>query len=341
MKKLILRNFLSPGDIVMLTAAVRDLHCSYPGKFQTDVRTPCGHLWENNPHITPLSEDDPAVEKIDCQYPLIHKSNKSPFHFIHGFMDFLNKKLNLKIEPTDFKGDIHLSDIEKTWFSQVREVVGKDIPFWVIVAGGKSDYTIKWWDQKRFQEVVDYFYGKILFIQVGEKDHHHPALENVIDLRGQTDLRQLVRLVYHSQGVLSPVTLLMHLAAAVEVKGGYPKTRPCVVVAGGREPSQWEAYPSHQFIHTVGALRCCDLGGCWKSRTVPLGDGDEKDNPANLCEDVVGHLPRCMDIITSEEVIRRISLYFLGGVIQYLTPSQSKLAKKCIQKRTTLRSKMA
>ena len=30
-EKLILRNFQSPGDIVMLTAAVRDLHRAYPG----------------------------------------------------------------------------------------------------------------------------------------------------------------------------------------------------------------------------------------------------------------------------------------------------------------------
>ena len=48
-RKLILKNFQSPGDIVMLTAAVRDLHRSNPGRFVTDVRTPCGHLWENNP----------------------------------------------------------------------------------------------------------------------------------------------------------------------------------------------------------------------------------------------------------------------------------------------------
>ena len=33
--------------------------------------------------------------------------------------------------------------------------------------------------------------------------------------------------------------------------------RPCVVVAGGREPAHWEAYPDHQFIHNNGALRCC------------------------------------------------------------------------------------
>ena len=50
----------------MLTAAVRDLHLSYPGEFQTDVRTPCPALWENNPYLSPLDEADEQVMKIDC-----------------------------------------------------------------------------------------------------------------------------------------------------------------------------------------------------------------------------------------------------------------------------------
>ena len=114
--------------------------------------------------------------------------------------------------------------------------------------------------------VVERFAGRILFVQVGEAGHHHPALRGVLDLRGKTTLRQLVRLVHHAQGVLGPVTLLMHLAAAVEVGPGMPRNRPYVVVAGGREPAQWEAYPHHQYIHMNGALRCCDHGGCWKPR---------------------------------------------------------------------------
>jgi ADP-heptose:LPS heptosyltransferase len=313
--KLILRNFLSPGDIVMLTAAVRDLHQRCPGRFVTDVRTPCPQLWDNNPYITALRDDDPEVEIIDCEYPLIHRSNEGPYHFIHGFISFLNDRLGLNVEPTLFKGDIHLSDQEKSHMSQVQELLGQETPFWIIDAGGKLDFTIKWWDHRRYQEVVDHFQGKILFVQIGEDRHHHPALQGVIDLRGKTDLRQLVRLVYHSQGVLTPVSLPMHLAAAVETKGGRPKNRPCVVVAGGREPPHWEAYPHHQFIHTVGALYCCDNGGCWKSRTVPLGDGDAKDSPENLCVDVVGDLPRCMDMITAAEVISRIELYFSGGTV--------------------------
>jgi ADP-heptose:LPS heptosyltransferase len=328
-RKLILTNSLSPGDIVMLTAAVRDLHKCYPGQFLSDVRTPCPHLWENNPYITPLDDKDPDAVCLTCEYPLIHSSNQRPYHFVHGFIDFLNTKINLNIRPTAFKGDIHISSKEKSWISQVHEVTGEDTPFWVVAAGGKSDYTIKWWHPDRFQSVVDHFKDKVLFVQVGEKGHNHPPLRGVIDLRGKTDLRQLVRLVYHAQGILCPVTLLMHLAAAVEVKAGMPKSRPCVVVAGGREPPHWEAYPHHQFIHTVGALPCCDNGGCWKSRTTRLGDGSDKDRPGSLCVNVVDGLPRCMDMITAAEVIRRIEMYFAGAV-RYLTSEQAIRARVAV-----------
>lgn len=317
MRKLILKNFQSPGDIVMLTAAVRDLHRCHPGEFITDVRTPCPDLWTHNPLLTPLSEDDPDVEVLDCHYPLIHQSNQTPYHFIQGFIEDLNDRLGLKIRPTEFRGDIYVSDEEKRWFSEVERQHGETKPFWLFVSGGKLDYTIKWWSHERYQRVIEYFRDRVDFVQVGEQGHHHPSLDGTVDLRGQTTLRQLVRLMYHAQGVISPVSLLMHLAAAVETKPGMPPNRPCVVIAGGREPPQWTAYPHHQFIHTVGQLSCCDNGGCWKSRTVALGDGDSKDRPEELCVDVVGDLPRCMDMITADEVCRRIEAYFIGGALSY------------------------
>jgi len=344
MKKLILRNFQAVGDIVMLTSAVRDLHQAHPNKFLTDVRTPFSELWEFNPYITPLDENDPEVEVINCEYPNIHQSNTKPMIYVDGFTLDLEQKLGLRIPVGEYKGDIHLAEQEKLWFSRVREITGDDIPYWVIVAGGKNDFTIKWWDFERFQEIVDHFKGRIMFVQVGAADHQHPPLRGVINQLGKTNLRQLIHVVYHSQGVLSPITSLMHLAAAVEVKSGMPKSRACVVVAGGREPSQWASYPSHQFIHTNGALRCCDLGGCWKSRTVPIGD--EHDNPDALCVDVVKKvhsdvhphagseyfLPRCMDMITTQDVIRRIEMYFEGGANAYLTPVQWTLAEQFITK---------
>jgi ADP-heptose:LPS heptosyltransferase len=304
MRKLVLRNFQSPGDIVMLTAAVRDLHRAHPGEFLTDVRTPFPSLWERNPYLTPLAEDDPDVKVVDCHYPLINRSNTTPCHFLHAFPAYLNEVLGTRIRVTEFKGDIHLSEEEKT---------GDFGHFWLFVSGGKFDYTIKWWAHERYQQVIDHFRGRIQFVQVGDGGHHHPPLDGVIDLRGATTLRQLVRLMYHAQGAISPVSLLMHLAAAVETPPDRVRNRPCVVIAGGREPPHFTAYPHHQYLHTVGALRCCDQGGCWKSRVVALGDGDPKDN--ELCVDVVGTLPRCMDLITADEVIRRIEMYYRGGAL--------------------------
>jgi len=324
MKKLILNCGLSPGDIVMLTAAVRDLHRAYPGEFITDVRTLCPELWEHNPHLTPLLETDAGVEVIDCSYPLIDESNRLPYHCLHGFIEFLNARLGLRVQPTLFKGDIHLSEQEKAWFSQVHELAGQRVPFWLVAAGGKRDVTIKWWETARFQAVVDHFAGRIQFVQVGGWGDHHPRLNGVIDLRGQTTLRELVRLVYHADGALCPVTALMHLAAAVEVKGRPVRNRPCVVIAGGREPAHWEAYPDHYFLHTNGALACCLEGGCWRDRTAPLGDGDKRDRPESLCVDVVGALPRCMAMITPADVIRGIENYYVGGVLKALTPRQAK-----------------
>lgn len=313
----------------MLTAAVRDLHQCNPGEFLTDVRTSAAELWENNPHLTPLSEQDPEVEVIECAYPLIDHSNELPYHCLHGFIDFLNERLGLQIRPTAFKGDIHLSDEEKFWYSQVHELTGEDIPFWIINAGGKADVSVKWWDVGRYQQVVNHFKGRIQFVQVGAIHHHHPKLSGVIDLRGQTTARELVRLVYHAQGVVCGVTALMHLAAAVESKNNDAPLRPCVVIAGAREPAHWECYPNHQFIHNNGALPCATVGGCWKDRIFPLGDGDERDQPEHRCTNVVdGVLPRCMDLISAAEVIRRIESYFDGGVVAALNPAQARAAKQ-------------
>ncbi|MBI1840103.1 MAG: hypothetical protein HYR88_04545 [Verrucomicrobia bacterium] len=324
-RKLILKNAYAAGDIVMLTAAVRDLHLCYPNQFATDVRTPSAELWENNPYLTPLDESGAGVEILDCRADLIQHCNQTPYHYVQAYTEFLNSSLGLRCKPSAFHGDIHLSPLEKSWYSQIHERTGEETPFWIIVAGGKRDVTIKWWSSERYQAVVDYFRGRIQFVQVGETHDHHPPLQGVIDLRGKTDLRQLVRLVYHSQGVLCGVTCLMHLAAAVERKDTGGHDRPCVVVAGGREPPQWETYPAHQFIHNVGMLSCSQ-GGCWRSRVAPLGDGDERDLPVNLCQDPVGDLPRCMDLISPDEVIARVEGYFRGGALSYLTPEQARVA---------------
>ncbi len=287
----------------MLTAALRDLHLSHPGRYLTDVRTNHPDLWENNPYVTPLSEDDLDVEVIECHYPIIDQSRRAPIHFLSGYSDYLAKKLNLEIYIHRFGGDIHLSEGERKAPSPIVEQLEEDQDYWVVVAGGKYDFSVKWWETERYQEVVDQFDEELQFVQVGNAGDFHPPLRNVIDLRGKTSIRELIRLIYHARGILCPITLLMHLAAAIEKHPDMVARRPCVVIAGGREQPSWASYPNHQYLHTIGMLDCCANTGCWKARVVPLHDERELDDPAGLCLNAVGrNLPKCMDLIGSGQV---------------------------------------
>ena len=313
MRKLILRNTLSPGDLVVLSGTLRDLHRCHPGEFLTDVRVSCPAIFDHNPHVTALDADDPEVTVIDCKYPLIAESNRRPVHFLDAFAADLNAQLGTRVETTAVRGDIHLSVQERRWFDAVAAEVGLPGPFWLFASGGKYDCTTKWWDPARYQQVVDRLRDRIAFVQVGETHHYHPRIDGAIDLRGRTTLRQLIRLMHHAHGALSAISALMHLAAAVPSRSGLPDPRPCVVIAGGREPPHWVAYPQQQFMHTVGALTCCAVGGCWKNRTVPLFDG--LDAQADMCEQPVGALPRCLDLITADDVVHRIALYYDGGAL--------------------------
>ena len=60
--RIIMTSDLCPGDILMLTAAVRELHLAHPGRFITDVRTPVSVRRDHNPNLTTLDTmADPAV----------------------------------------------------------------------------------------------------------------------------------------------------------------------------------------------------------------------------------------------------------------------------------------
>jgi FkbM family methyltransferase len=320
-RRLILRSFQSPGDVVVLTAAVRDLHAAHPGRFLTDVRTTAAELWEHNPHITRIGDGEPGVTELDMQYPLIHQSNQRPYHFLHGYAQFLEERLGVRFPLTRFHGDVHLSAAEKQAPPPCAEL-GVPKRFWIVVAGGKYDFTAKWWDPACYQAVIDHFKDRITFVQCGEQGHWHPRLLGVVDLVGRTGVRDFVRLMYHADGVLCGVTFAMHLAASVPKRPGRYQQRACVVVAGGRESPHWEAYPQHQFLSTVGALPCCAEGGCWKSRCQLVGDGDAKDRH-DVCEQPVQvtpdlRIPKCLHLITPADVIRAIELYYRGGALHYL-----------------------
>jgi len=316
-KKLVLVNRLAPGDVLVMTNAIRDLHKAHPGKYITDVRTSCQEIFQNNPYITKLSYDDSAVQAVidkfsqksdpmgnsdmvgdikvvDMQYPLIHRSGEVGAHFSEGHREYLETLLKVKIPQTALTPEIYLDSSESQWVSPVAVKLDFHGKYWVINAGSKGDYTLKQYPY--YQEVVNLLKDKITFVQIGQLEHAHVPLEGALDLRGKTNIRELFRVIYHAQGVLTCVSFPMHIAATFK--------KPCVVVAGAREGTRWELYANHQFMYVNGCLPCATYDGCWKSK--------QSD-----CTNKVGDIAKCMTLMPPEDVVRAVTRYYDGGTLQY------------------------
>ena len=191
-EKLILKSNLCPGDILTLTAAVESLHRTYPGQYLTNVRTTVPEIWQHNPHVTPIAEDEPDVRVLDMHYPSIHRCNQEPVTFIAGYTESLANSIGRPLTCKVNRPYLYLSDDEKQWGDQVAEhfTNGQRVPFWLVNAGIKPDYPAKAWPVEYYQAVVSGTAGKIQWVQVGSAEHDHPRLDGVIDLRGQTDHRR-------------------------------------------------------------------------------------------------------------------------------------------------------
>jgi len=285
---------LSPGDMLTLTAAVESLVKHYPGRYHISISGTAGkEIWEHNPHIA-ASPCKGVIQTIDMKYPSVHESNSRHVPFINGYCEYLGTTLGIPIPLSTNRPHLYLSEEEKGWINQVQQETGANIPFALVDAGVKPDYTTKQWPVEYYQKVVDETRHQIQWVQVGATEHDHSLLDNVLDFRGKTDLRQLIRLVYHCQFAVGPVTFLQHICAAWE--------KPYVCLLGGREPVTWVSYPLQQTLHTMGQLDCCKKKACWKSLVIK---GDRPcDSPVLTGIRPVG---KCMAMILPEEVIRLVN----------------------------------
>jgi ADP-heptose:LPS heptosyltransferase len=339
MEPVVIRNTQSPGDIIVLTAALRDISKTYPGRFRFGID--CGKdvssrsMFLNNPHIDMALQ---AGRQLVAKYPLVHQSNQQKVHFLWGFLEYLNEQLKTSAKLLEFKPALYLSKDE-----MASPPAGVTKPYWVFASGGKKDFTAKWWDYGEWAKVVGVMSRWTTMVQVGGGSHVHPPIPNTVNLIGKTSLRELMRLVYHSEGVMCVVTCLMHMAAAFN--------KPCVVVAGGREPYYWEAYTHenrvfnmrrghsmwtapddgfipHRFIHTlgnapgnVGTLPCCQNSGCWSGRVGIKPAGDKH----RYCRDYVNrsgqNLPHCLSMITFEHVLKEVEWYYTSNILNKTHPS--------------------
>jgi ADP-heptose:LPS heptosyltransferase len=331
-KKYIFEFARAPGDVLMLTALVRDLKLSQPDTL-INVQTPFPGLWRHNPYLSPISAGESGVQRIVFNKPksqaadakAIGRSRRGEqLHYVTAFHRAFEERTGVHVPVLFPHPDLHLSSEEQNH----PLLSGR---YWVVVPGGKTDMTTKWWIDSRWQEVVDQLAERgIACVQEGctKKMHVHRPLRNVRNLVGQTSIRDMIVNIHHAEGVICGCTLQMHIAAALQ--------KPCVVLLGGREEPSFEAYRDdydafgptarptrvpHQVLHTIGQLDCCRTLGCWRRRVVPLRDERPKYD-RSLCADVVhggGDPPRpkCMDMITSAQVVQAALSYYAD---EYLLP---------------------
>ena len=316
-QRIVLAHNRAPGDVVVMTAFVRDLVLTHPGRYSVEVQTSAMDLWRHNPYVTVAKRKPgprPDVKYLQLDYGRgIRDQNFEPVHFLAYFHRDFERKMGVKVPLRLPYPDLHLSPEER----DISPLSGR---YWVVLSGGKSDFTAKVWEADRMQLVVDEL-GKMGLgvAQIGSNDpgHWHPPLrgDHVVNLVGRTNLRDMMRLIKHSDGVICGITCAMHMAAALQ--------RPCVVLAGGREAWWWEAYVRenkglapvnhllqmpHRFLHTIGLLQCCQNHGCWKNKVVAINsDKSLCYHPVHRLNQVV---PQCLDMISEKHVLEAVMQYY-------------------------------
>lgn len=292
MERIIFKQMQSPGDLLMLTVALRDLHLNYPDQFETDVLSCYPEIFFNNRYTTHLPKDG-SVKIINMDYgPYLHKLRREGKHFSDCFIYMMNEKLGLDIKKTTARPHIELTEKEKLP-SRIK-------PYILINAGIKSDITLKQYPLRLYQLVIEHIKSqtdKIDVIQVGHSHHMHPILDGIDeDLVGMTDnIRDYFSLVNGAIGCIGAVSFQMHTSAAFG--------KPCVVIAGGREESSWEKYDNHIYLNTIGKMECCKTEGCWKTTI-------------NNCDNFIWDegISGCMKMIEPNDIIESINSLKLLGI---------------------------
>ena len=345
----------APGDIVVLSGAIRDLVKANPDKFNITVNTSCPSLWKHNPYVKTIKASSTGHRRIRATYgSFIRTANTERLHFARAFHRNLEKQLQVPCPVLQQYGDLYLDD----WHKENPPMAGR---YWYIIAGGKNDFPVKIWSSLQWQQTINILteFG-VRFVQDGalHTGHVQPPMQNVLSTISRTNLRDMLWLIYHAEGVICHVTCAMHIAAAFN--------KPCVTIAGGREHWWWEAYSNvaipeqfgeqcapigvpHRFLHTQDLLDCCTGRGCWKNKVVNNGN----HRPDVLCKrplkDSFGQdVPECMMMIKPEHVVEAVMSYYEDGTLppigqpkKIILPSGKEIVPGTLSEKTPVRPMFA
>lgn len=329
-KEVLFHNRQRIGDMLVFTAGVRDFHKAFPD-VKINVISTAAHIWDNNPNIDrtlqPFYKNGKTLETItpadffagDTNVvkigpgKLTNMSNRTDLHFTNAYRISIEDNLKVKFDQGLIKPDIWLTKEEYDAPSVT------DKPYWIIVIGGEKGWGCKMYPFEKWQEFVNQN-PDTLFYQLGSQGDNHPKLQgkNIIDYIGKTEdrntgIRDLYKLFLNAEGSIGLVSFHMHLSGALE--------KPCIVVAGAREPVSFTRYVGHQYLATDGCLPCA-LKACWHC-------------DIKACKHLIGNnIPQCVDIISPNDLTTALNKYYQGGRlkkgVQSAKPKFSNIVKNTI-----------
>ena len=300
-KEIVFHNRQRIGDALMFTCGVRDFKKAFPD-VRVNVISIADHICDNNPYVdnklVPTSENTVKIGPSK----LTNASNRIDWHFTNAYRISIEDALGVNILQTLSRPDIWLTEEEYN----APPVTEK--PYWIIIIGGEKGWGCKMYPFERWQEFVNQN-PDVLFYQLGAKEDAHPKLQgdNVVDYIGKTQsrdtgIRDLFKLFLNAEGSIGLVSFQMHLSAAFN--------KPCIVVAGAREPVSFTRYAGHQYLTTEGCLPCSSYKACWHCNIDTCKDLVIDQNKKEVLDRKV---PKCVDLIKPEDLTLALKRYYLGS----------------------------
>jgi hypothetical protein len=206
---------------------------------------------------------EPAIDNSDRDnLPEIGSKSPAPnkFHLTpNRVLELLQWQLGVPFPLKEDQSRLSLSPFE---MSHAR-VAGYDIRrrFWLMHAG-PGEPSVAMWFERVGPLVIDALHDRGIDLVRVDKPLTRPPQPGAVDLAGKVTLRDMLRLIYHSHGVIAALNFSVHLAAGLG--------RPCLVLAGSQSKAA-ALFPQHHFFScnretdvktpdSSTLLRCCTEG---------------------------------------------------------------------------------
>jgi hypothetical protein len=246
------------GDDLLCTTVARELRKRRSGKIW--VGTKYRELFEGNPDAQAVPSADWRFGALApflgaevrplwyTRYDSVSDSDpEPPMHFAAMMCQQAGIRGWVSIRPY-----LYLRQLERI----KGRIAENQIAVQSTTRGSDTPLRNKEWLPERFQSVVNSLSGGFSFVQLGVSGDL--KLDNAIDLRGKTTLRQAAAILSHSRLFVGLASGLMHLARAVDC--------PAVIVYGGRERPEISGYICNKNIKTTP-----QCSPCWQRNRCDYG----------------------------------------------------------------------